>query len=91
MRINRSVSLFGIIVVLLAFAAGTVSAQFLPWSPWHIATTGNISDQYGKSMSQFTMTSILNFDNGMCVVVLRDTTTGQFAMIEAPGTGNCNE
>jgi hypothetical protein len=88
---KRKSLLLGIIALVLAFVSGTASAQYLPWSPWHIATTGNVSDQYGRSMSQFTMTSILNFDNGMCVIVLRDTTTGPFAMIEAPGTGNCNE
>jgi hypothetical protein len=79
-----------VIVAIVLFSAGAASAQWLEWSAWHVATTGRVFDQNGQRMG-FTMTSLLNFDSGMCVIVLRDTSTGQFSMIEAPGTGNCNE
>ena len=80
-----------VVVAALLFSTGVASAQWMEWSRWMVVSHGRVLDRDSNPMSQFTMTSMINLDNGMCVVVLRDTGTGQFSMIEAPGTGNCNE
>lgn len=89
MRKNLGIKLF--IVLTIIGWADRARAQYLEWTRWHTVATGRVRDQVGNPMDQFTMTSVLNLDNGMCVLVLRDTSTGHLAMIEAPGTGNCNE
>jgi high-affinity Fe2+/Pb2+ permease len=80
-----------VVVAALLFSGGVASAQWMEWSRWMVVSHGRLLDRNSNLMDQFTMTSMINLDNGMCVVVLRDTGTGQFSMIEAPGTGNCNE